>query len=607
MTDYSFSNFHLSRDSRGVFTVSLDVPERPYNVLTEEVVTELQAVVDLVESDSSIRMVVFSSDKDSGFLAGADVGEIRRIRSRQMVGQMITTGQRLFDRIERLPMPTLAVISGPCLGGGLELALACRYRFARDDSTTRLGFPEIELGLMPAWGGTQRLPEKIGLAESLRLILSGRKISAREAVSLGLVDHASSPDRFQNQLNSFIADRLAGKAVSVSNPGLLSKIRDRTRIGRWFVLRSTRQRIARRSRHYPALSEALNAVERGLRTTRAEGFGEERRAFVDLLFTPTCRNLMTLFLQRERARKSGTWVNDEWYPTRRVQDVAVIGAGAMGAGIAQLLAYQGHSVVLKDIDQRALDKGIFRIKSLMKKAVRRGLLTEQEASQRLSTIVPCTDWRRVANVDLAIEAVPEYEDLKADVFHQLDDQLAPEAMIVSNTSALSIGRLASATHRPAHVAGLHFFNPVHRMQLIEVVRTEDTDDDTIATLVEFARSLGKVPLVVADRPGFLVNRVLFRYLDEAVRMVKEGLSADRVDRSARIFGMPMGPLELLDQVGLHVAADVAGTLTRTGDEPSPTAELLAEMVARGWTGKGAGAGFYQYRKGRRGRPMSLTH
>lgn len=595
-------NFRVTRDSRGVVTALLDVPGRAQNVFNEDVIFELQRIVGEIEHLPDVRLLLFRSGKPSGFLAGADVHEIASIRSHQTADQIVTVGQKLFDRLEGLSIPTVAAIHGPCLGGGLEFALACRHRIAQDDPRTRFGFPEVELGLLPGWGGTQRLPQRVGVAEALTMILTGRKLSASDALKIGLVDAAWQPEQFDRGMEQFVADRLEGIPRSGPRISLLARLRDRTRLGQRFVLRAARRRIADRGRHYPALAAIVESVESGIRLGREAGVARERERFVDLLFTGACRNLAGLFFQRERARKPNTWLPDPSVAPHPIRRIGVVGAGAMGAGIAQLSALSGFEVVLKDLNEGLVAKGMRRVGQLMAKAEQKGLLPPGDAEARMRAIRPTTRWDSLAEVDLAIEAVPEKEDLKREVFRQLDSILAPEAWIVSNTSALSVGRLAEATERPARVAGLHFFNPVHQMQLVEIVRHGGTGDDIVSTLVELVRRLGKTPLVVADRPGFLVNRILFPYLDEAVRLVWEGAATEQVDRAAKEFGMPMGPLELLDHVGIDVAADVAQTLSVRAGKPGPTAICLAEMAARGWTGMKSGRGFYWHRHGKLRRP-----
>ncbi len=600
-----YTNFHLSRDPRGVLTVSLDVPDRSCNVFDESVVAELQTLVDEWEHDPSLRLVLFRSDKESGLLAGADLLTIRRIRHRQTADQIVTIGQKLFDRLERLPIPTLAVIHGACLGAGLEFALACRYRVARDDGQAQLGLPEVQLGLLPAWGGTQRLPQRIGLAAALPMILTGKKLTARQAARLGLVDLVSPPEQFESDLQRFITDQLDGIAFQRTEAGFLARFRDGTRLGQWMVFRSARRQVAPQARVYPALPAALRAVERGVRDSHEAGLAAAREGFVDILFTPTCRNLIELFFQQERARKPSTWLPAETTSPRTIRRIAVIGAGTMGAGIAQLAAYHGYDVVLKDLDEGQLTRGMARVRKRFDEAAAKGRLSRSDAAARFDRIKPVVDWDQIGSVDLAIEAVSEREDVKQQVFRELDRYLEPGVAIASNTSSLGIRRLAATTGRAAEVAGLHFFNPVHRMQLIEVVRSEETSDETVATLLALIRRLRKTPLVTADHPGFVVNRVLFPYLDEAVRIVCEGVSPEEVDRDVRRFGMPMGPLELLDHIGLDVAADIAAVMSSVARDEGPTQATLEAMVARGWAGKKSGQGFYHYRNGRRGKPTPV--
>jgi 3-hydroxyacyl-CoA dehydrogenase/enoyl-CoA hydratase/3-hydroxybutyryl-CoA epimerase len=600
MTD-DYRHLRLERDPRGVATVSFDVQGVPVNVFNDEVIRELQQVVERLERDPP-RVVLFRSAKPSGFLAGADVRRIQQFETEGEVRTILSAGHALFDRVERLPCPAVAIIHGPCLGGGLEFALACRYRVARDDSQTKLGLPEVQLGLIPGWGGTQRLPRCVGLRQALRMILEGSTLNASRAAAAGLVDLTAPPDDFETAVSRFVDDLLAGKDVRRPGHGLLGALLDGTGPGRALVFRSARKRIAKRGRDYPALPAALRAIEAGYHGSREAGFAAERDEFARVVFTPTARNLIELFFQRERARKPSTWVAEDHKPTP-VRKVAVIGAGAMGAGITQLVAITGITVAMKDINDDIVANGRKKIDTLTDEAVAKGVMSREAADAALRNVTATSAWEPLAGADVAIEAVVEREDVKRQVFPQLAEKLGDSVVLASNTSALSVTRLAEVTPHPGRVAGLHFFNPVHRMHLVEVVRARATDDDATATLVEFVRKLGKVPVVVADSPGFLVNRVLFPYIDEGVRLVIEGVPGEEVDRDAVRFGMPMGPLELLDQVGVDIAADVSGTLGRLrGGDSGPSPGRFAEMVRAGDLGKKAGRGFYEYRNGRRGLP-----
>ncbi len=591
-----YNHLRLERDSRGVATVTFDVAESPVNVFNSAVMHDLQDVLMLLEAESP-RVVVFRSGKASGFFAGADVRQIRSLSTEDEVRAVLLAGQEIFSRIEQLPCPTIAVIHGVCLGGGLEFALACKHRIARDDASTKLGLPEVMLGLIPGWGGTMRLPRQVGLRQALRMILEGSSLSAAKAARAGLVDRALTPATFESEVEQFIADRLAGRTVRSPSRSLTGMFLDATWPGRAIVLATARKKLAKRGEHYPALPAALRAIEAGTLGNLAT----ERDEFAKLIFSPTARNLIDLFFLREKARKLSTWVGAETEP-HKVKQAAVIGAGVMGAGIAQLLAINKVPVILKDLTAEIVAGGMEKIKTLTTEAAKKGAFTAAEADAALARVTPAHEWEPLKNVDLVIEAVVEREEVKRTVFRELAERLSSDAVFASNTSALSVSRLAEGVPHSDRVAGLHFFNPVHRMQLVEVVRGRETDDAAIGTLVELVRKLGKVPVVVADSPGFLVNRILFPYMDEAVRLVCEGVPGEDVDREAVRFGMPMGPLELLDQVGLDVAADVAGSLGALSGEDSPTPGKLASMARGGWVGKKAGKGFYEYRNDHKGKP-----
>jgi 3-hydroxyacyl-CoA dehydrogenase/enoyl-CoA hydratase/carnithine racemase len=602
MNDNHYRNFTVTTDDRSVRTVTLDVPGRPLNVLNRDVMEELDQIVhDLENGDSdSVKLVIFQSGKESGFLAGADVMSLSNIESAVEATQIIEKGQTLFQRIEWLSMPTIAVIHGPCLGGGLELSLACNFRIARDNSSTKIGVPEIKLGLIPGWGGTQRLPRVAGLTNALSMILTGKHLSGSQAAKIGLVDRAISPDDWESGIADFIDGALGGNLPAREKRPFGQRFMEATGIGRSIIYRMTEKSIASKVKHYPALAAALRAVRLAFRK-RPDGYLCERNEFVDLLATSTCRNLLDLFFAREQARTLATWSPeaDQSVHQSPIRTVGVIGAGAMGAGIGQLAAVRGFNVVIKEIDEKAAAAGQKRIEALVDDLARRKRWTSDERQNLLNKIDVGCDDQALTDCDLVIEAAVEREDIKHQIFGTLDKVVQGSAILASNTSALSVSRMAEATGRSAQVAGLHFFNPVHRMELVEVVRAVQSDDATIARLVAFVKALGKTPIVTADSPGFLVNRVLFPYLGEAVLMVAEGYDVAQMDKEVRRFGMPMGPLELLDQVGLDVGLHVASSLNDILPGVAPVVELLAAMVENGNLGKKQKLGFYQYKKGKR--------
>ncbi|QDU39512.1 Fatty acid oxidation complex subunit alpha [Maioricimonas rarisocia] len=597
-----YEHLRIKRDERGVATVAIDVRGRSMNVFNSAVMGELDRVAAQLEQDETAKLVIFRSGKESGFMAGADLVPLREMTRSGQIDGVLREGQDLFNRIAALPMPTVAAIHGPCLGGGLEFALACDHRVARRDSSTRIGLPETQLGLIPGWGGTQRLPRCIGVSAAIRMILTGERVSAARAKQLGLVDVVCERDHFDEGLLQLVDELLAGKRPTGVTPGWRTRLLDETLPGRKLVLWSARRQIARKGQHYPALPAALNAVAAGLSHGMTAGLAAEREEFSRIVFEPACRNLLNLFFQQERAKKRDTWVGSDVTSGHKVRTIAVVGAGTMGAGIAQLAATRGYSVILGDIDEAALDRGMEHIGSLTRNAVRKGVFAEAEGDAAIHRIRRTTELESLADADLVVEAIVERLDIKRKLFADIDIVVPAHTVIASNTSALPINEMAAATIRADRVAGLHFFNPVHKMPLVEVVRSARTSDETIADLVEVVRALGKTPLVVGEGPGFLVNRILFPYFDEAVRMVCEGLPVEQIDREARRFGLPMGPLTLLDTVGIDIGADASRTLLSLSAEASPTPERLSDMVAAGHLGQKSGEGFYTYRKGRRAGP-----
>ena len=601
----TFKHLSVVVDDRKIAAVTLNAADRSVNVFDEELLSEMAAVVTQFENQPNLALVVFRSGKPAGFLAGADVPHIQSLTSAEAAERALQQGQQLFDRVARLRVPTVAIIHGPCLGGGLEFALGCRYRIAIDTSSTRLGLPETQLGLIPGWGGTQRLPVIVGLTRAMSMILEGSQLLAGDALKAGLVDAVASSQSTEQDVRQFLEKCLSASPPKPRGRNWWKWLIEKTSPGQAIAFAIARRKISRRERQYPALAAALLAMEAGLRKGPVAGFQEERAQFCRILFHPSTRNLLELFFQRERARKVATWVPAKQPKLAPIETIAVIGGGTMGAGIAQLALTRGYRVVLKELNAELAAVGEKRVTDLIQAAVRKGALGADVAESARRAFRVTTDWTPVCDADLVIEAIVEKLDIKRQLFRELDARLPERVILASNTSALPITELASATSRPDRVAGLHFFNPVHKMPLVEVVQAHDTSPQTLVTLLEFTRALGKTPLLVAEGPGFLVNRILFSYLDEAVRLVLDGVSVSDVDREAKRFGLPMGPLELMDTVGLDIAADVASTLAVLDHESSPTAEFLNGLLRDGRKGQKSGSGFYTYSKGRRGAVADL--
>ncbi|MEZ6134662.1 MAG: 3-hydroxyacyl-CoA dehydrogenase NAD-binding domain-containing protein [Pirellulaceae bacterium] len=587
-----------------VWTVWLDSHGRSVNVFDAEMLSGLESVINhIAMSRQTLHAVVFRSRKASGFFAGADVHAIAQLETAEAARQIIQRGQDLMSKLESLSVPTVAAIDGICMGGGLEFALSCRYRIASDSARTLLGLPEIKLGLLPAWGGTQRLTRRIGVRKALEMILKGSPRSAAKALRYGLVDRVLNTAKWDTELAE-IVDLIAAGRFAVSRPSrTIVERMEQSWLGSRIVLRAAAKRVAPQFVNYPATEAVLSAVRLALDSNGA-GYHFERESFCKLLFTSTARSLLGLFELRDRAKKVATWldvaagVETADHAVSKFSRIAVIGAGAMGAGIGTLAAIKGYKVVFKEIDAPAADAGRRRAEELLGKQVTGGRLSLHEQQDVLRRMAFTPSWTETADCDLAIEAVLEVEEAKRDVFRDMDESLPKQAVLASNTSSLNVTRMAMVTQRAGQVAGLHFFNPVDKMDLVEVVRTEATSEETLQSLLEFVKRLGKTPIVTSDKPGFLVNRILFPYLGEAVRMVASGFSIAQIDDELRRFGMPMGPLELLDQVGIDIASHVACALTDILPDSQVPADFLADMAGRGLLGKKSKLGFYDYRSGK---------
>jgi 3-hydroxyacyl-CoA dehydrogenase/enoyl-CoA hydratase/3-hydroxybutyryl-CoA epimerase len=598
-----YKTFRIERGEFGVVQVTFDVPDQSQNIFTDEVLNELDSFLGTLKGDTHTQAVIFRSAKPGGFFAGADIKEIFRLKNASEAEEISRRGQEVFQKVADLPMSTMAVIHGVCLGGGTELALACQYRIARDEPKTRIGLPETQLGIIPAWGGTQRLPQKIGLITALAMILEGQKVSAAIALKIGLVDQLvpGNDEEWNNsvaEISKIVAQGMHPPLQKEHKRSWATWFLEKTPFGRSIVYSRTRARIAPQKKFYPALEEAVHAIEVGILNGQKAGFKQEQKALGELIQTPTCKNLVRLFFQNERARGGADWkkamAEQQQDKLAEIQNVAVIGGGVMGAGIAQLAAQNGLNVTVKEINQELADKSQAHITHTLEELVQKRRLLPAAKEKILGLLKYTISWDGFQFMDLVIEAVPEKLDLKRQVFQQLEDKVNDQTIFATNTSALSVTAMQPGLKSPERVAGLHFFNPVHRMPLIEVVQTPTTPPATIMKLVNLSKKLGKTPVVVKDSPGFVVNRILMAYLDEAVRMACEGSSIQEVDKQLKALGLPMGPFELLDQIGLDVGAHVAGTMQAIYGPDSPTEKVLSNLIKAGRVGTKSGQGFYSH-------------
>jgi len=588
----------IQRMEDGVAVVVFDLAGSGANKITVEVLEALGRVLDGLEKTPP-RGVVFISAKDH-FCVGADVALIAGLDSREQALEGSRRGQDLFNRIDALPCATVAAVHGSCLGGGLEWALACDRIVAAAGPGTRLGAPEVRLGILPAWGGTQRLPRRVGLGPAVEIMASGRAMDADRALSRGVVDRVVAPESLEAEA---LADarRLAarhpgGRVPAPVRRGLMGTLARWLPPVRSLIFSQVRQAVTGKAGpHYPAPSAIVEAVRAAFSRSLDQGLAVERELFADLALDEVSRRLVGLFLIHRDSRR---WYEDlERVADVEVENVAVLGAGVMGAGIAHLAAAGGLEVILRDIAPQALEAGMSRIRKQLDGQVEKGRLDAGGAGKILARVTAVTDAEGLVGADLVVEAVVEEMGLKKKVLAEAAGH-ARSAIFASNTSALSVTEMSAALPDASRLAGLHFFNPVDRMPLVEVVAPPSASAETVGLLLRLARRLGKVPIRVKDSPGFLVNRVLSAYLAEAVAMVEEGFSIASLDRRMCDFGMPAGPLELLDQIGLDVAGKVTDTLRRAFPGCAPDRHLLAAMLAAGRTGRKGKLGFYRWGEGK---------
>ncbi|MGH9368409.1 MAG: 3-hydroxyacyl-CoA dehydrogenase NAD-binding domain-containing protein [Thermoanaerobaculia bacterium] len=593
--------FSIEIGDGGLGTVTFDLPGEKVNKFSREVFTELAELLVRVSREPRLRGLLLRSGKPDVFVAGADIKEFAQIGPEE-ARRGVERGQAIFEQLASLPVPTVAAIHGVCLGGGTELALACDFRVMSDAPKSRIGLPEVRLGIFPAWGGCTRLPKLVGLQAALDLILTGRQLDARRASKIGLVDEAVPAAIFEEFARRFAAGKLGGgKPRGRRRPlDLATLALEGNPVGRRLLFARAREGVVEQTGgHYPAPLEALTVVEESYGKPVAKGLETEARHIGNVFGGPVQRNLLWIFFQTEEIKKE-TGASAASRP-RPVGRVGVLGAGVMGGGIAQLAADKGIPARMKDIDPKALAGGFAAASRVWKEALSRRRLTPREMEGKMALLSGTLDYSGFAQCDVTIEAVVEKLAVKRAVLKEWEAVVPREAIFASNTSTLPIREIAAGAVDAGRIAGMHFFNPVHKMPLVEVIRGERTGEQTVATVFDLARRLGKTPVVVKDSPGFLVNRILAPYLSEAVRLVKEGCRIEEVDRVMTDFGMPVGPIALLDDVGLDVAVKAGETLQAAFPDRMKAAGDEA-LVAAGRLGRKSGGGFYDYAGGRRRGP-----
>jgi 3-hydroxyacyl-CoA dehydrogenase/enoyl-CoA hydratase/3-hydroxybutyryl-CoA epimerase len=589
--------FDYAVDENGLATVVFDAPGRRVNLWSYETLEELEQVLAELAGRGDLAAIVFVSGKPDTFIAGADIEMLASVRSSDEARALARRGQAVFQRLADLSFPTVAAIHGACVGGGLEFALACSFRIASDDDGTRLGFPEVQLGIIPAWGGTQRTPRLIGLQRALSLILTGDRVAAGRARRMGLVDRVVPAAYLADASREAALAAVRGRRVaSGGHDSLAGFLLDGNPLGRRVVLSQARKRVRDRTGgYYPAPLAAIDVIEIGLSRGMEAGLETEATAVAELFDTPAARNLMWLYLRREAAKDPPPG------EAREVSRIGIIGAGVMGGAIAEVAAYRGLEVRLKDVALDRVADGLAHAARIARRAERKGVLSPRETRDLMNRISGTVSYVGFGRVDLVIEAVVEDPAVKRRVLDEAE-RAATRAVLATNTSSLRVDDLATALTEPQRFGGLHFFNPVEKMPLVEIVRGTRTSDDTIATLHAFSVRLGKIPVIVRDGPGFWVNRLLMPYLNEAAHLWAEGVALEDLDGALETFGLPMGPLALLDEVGLDVAAKVGLVLERAFPDRMRPHPLLQRLTSEGRLGKKGNRGFYLYEEGERKGP-----
>ena len=576
-----YRNFKLTRDDDGIAWLLFDREGTSANTLSEDVLVEFETVIAGLEQDRPAGIVIRSA-KPSGFIAGADVNEFRGVSDPREVETRMARAHSVVDRLEAFKIPTVAVIHGFCLGGGLEVALACNTRIAIDNA--RFGFPEVMLGLHPGLGGTARFTHLVSPLEAMTMMLTGKTIDARKAKSLGLVDAVTQERHVRNAVKDAIFGRLRPH-----KQGLLAKAMNFGPV-RGLLASRMRGEAAKTAPkdHYPAPYALVDLWEKHGGDRKAM-LAAEKTSFANLMVTPTAQNLIRVFFLREQMKKLADGRST-------VKHVHVIGAGAMGGDIAAWCAHQGLRVTLADMKAEPIAGAIKRASDLFGKIIRK----TTDRRDALDRLIPDMNGEGARNADLIIEAVPEKLDLKQKVYAGLEPVMKPGAILATNTSSIPLQDLRTTLKNPGHLLGLHFFNPVSRLQLVEVVSHDAVDPQALATALKFVGAIDRLPLPVKSSPGFLVNRALMPYMLEAMVMLDEKVDKATIDGAAEKFGMPMGPIELADQVGLDICLAVGDMLrSKFGEAALPPApDWLRDKVKNGELGRKTGKGFYEWKDGK---------
>ena len=581
-----------------VALVEFDLPGEKVNKFSTPVMLRLKEIVAEIRG-SKAKAAVFISRKKNIFIAGADIEEIKAFTTKEAFDSAVKGGQDVFNELEDLKIPTIAAIHGATMGGGCEFAMACDYRIATEDSSTKIGLPETQLGIIPGFGGCVRMPRIIGLQAALDIILAGKALNSKKAMKVGLIDKVVHPALLESEAfkwaNELISKGGNKRRKQFKAKGLVNIILE-SALGRMIVFsKATKSVLSMTHGHYPAPLKAIAVIQKtyGM-NDRGQAMSIERSHFCECGITDVSKNLIHVFYLTEMVKKQSGVPGVDVKP-REVKRMGVLGAGTMGGGVAYVAADKGVEVRMKDLNWDALGKGLKHASDLWKKLLKRKSIDMYQYKQKMDLVSATTDYSGFKGLDIVVEAIVEDMGIKQKVIGETAGKMRDNAIIVTNTSSLSVTEMAKGHPRPEYFAGMHFFNPVNKMPLIEVIRGEKTSDETIATVFELSKRMGKMPVVVKDGPGFLVNRLLLPYMAEAAFLLKEGMAIDVVDRAyVKEFGMPMGPFALMDEVGLDVCVKVLKIFKKAFSDRVEVPEIMDLLEKTGRLGKKNGKGFYQY-------------
>jgi 3-hydroxyacyl-CoA dehydrogenase/enoyl-CoA hydratase/3-hydroxybutyryl-CoA epimerase len=587
----TYNSFSVKYQGEVAF-LTFDLIDEKINKLSSPVLREFEDALDILSKRNGLKLLVVKSAKKDIFIAGADIKEIENLKEEEEARNLVEKGQKIVTSLTKMPFKSLAVIDGACMGGGTELALACTFRIASDNSKTKIGLPEVNLGIFPGFGGTQTLPSLIYLPNSLDLILSGRALDGKKAMKMGVVDDCYPKEYEEKVLKDWVEKIIKGETASIFAKRRAKKpFIEKLPFGKTLIFKQARKSLLAKTKgHYMAPVKALEVIEQTYNMELDKGLKIELDNFLKCVVSQTSKNLISLFYTSEELKKEYAEVTP-----KNIEETFLLGAGVMGGGIAQLFSHYGFSVRMKDISLKGLEIGFKQIGEIYKGLLKKRRLKEQDLTAKYSKITTTTNNSGVEKADLILEAIIEDLPIKQKTLQEIENIAKKEAIIATNTSSLLLKDIGSVLKNPQNLVGMHFFNPVNKMPLVEVVKGEKTSEEAVSTIVNLSRKMGKTPIVVGDSAGFVVNRLLLTFMNEALFCLEETGDVEKIDKIVTDFGMPMGPFLLADEVGIDVAYKVSKNLESFyGERMKPSFILGLIYNEKKLLGKKAGLGFYKH-------------